>query len=103
MKRDWSKLLGELPPGLTFSQVAKRLKAPYGSTRIAIHCYRYPASDGRAHGQRLRRILDPEKVDWSKSDIEIARELLISKQRVNLVRHQFRNGKNKSPLTKKGK
>lgn len=105
MKRHWPKLIAKLPPGLSFGQAARKLRAPYTVVRYAIHRYGYPAVDGRSFGQRVRRILDPDKTDWRKSDLQIARELLISKQRVNRVRHEFHNGQHKRPLTKtkKGK
>lgn len=103
--RNWPALIKQLPPGLTYYQAARRLKVPYTVIRYAIHRYRYRAVDGRSFGQRVRRILDPDKTDWRKSDLQIARELLISKQRVNRVRHEFHNGQHKRPLTKtkKGK
>ena len=86
MKKDWPSLFKRIPPGLTFAQVAKRLRTPYANTLRQIHLHGYPAVDGRTHSQDFRRVLDPDKVDWRKSDLTIARELLISRQRVHKVR-----------------
>jgi hypothetical protein len=83
---NWKALISRLPKGLTFTEVAKRLGTEYQSTRHAIIRYRYPAVDGRSYGQRRLRRLVPERIDWSLSNIEIARRLLVSRERVRVVR-----------------
>ena len=82
----WKSLIDSLPDGLTFSEAAKRLGLPYQATRQAIIRYRYPAVDGRRYGQRRVRRMVPESIDWRKSNIQIARELLVSRERVRIVR-----------------
>jgi hypothetical protein len=104
--RTWPALIRSLPPGLTFKQVAKRLKAPYSVARYGIHRYGYPARDGRSECQLRKRKVVPEKIDWTMSNVEIARKLLVSRERIRVVRRNlgaifvegserknFRNGK----------
>lgn len=86
---NWKDLIDCLPPGLTFSEAAKRLGKDYQAVRYAIIRHGYPAADGRRFSQNASRALDPAKVDWSLSNIEIARRLGISKQRVSKVRKQL--------------
>ena len=88
MKRDFSKLLVRLPSGLTFTQVSRRLRVNYLQAFRAAHKFGYAATDGRHLAQRHRRLFDPEKVDWKKSNIQIARELLVSRERVRQVRNK---------------
>lgn len=88
MKRDLSKLLARLPSGLTFTQVSRRLRVNYLQAFRAAHKYGYQATDARHLAQRHRRKLNPELVDWRKPNIQIARELLVSRQLVSMVRHR---------------
>ena len=89
MKRDWPKLLSSLPHGLTIGEAAKRLNTPYLSTRAAIRMFGYPVIDGRKYGQRSNRKLKLDKVDWTKSNVAIARKFKVSRELVRLRRKQL--------------
>lgn len=84
--RSWPALIKSLPKGLTFTQVAKRLRAPYSVARYGIHRYNYKAMDGRHECQLAGRKVVPENIDWSLSNVEIARKLLVSRERIRVVR-----------------
>jgi hypothetical protein len=86
--RNWPALIERLPEGLTTHQIARRFRVPYLTAWRAARRFGYPAVDGRRMGQRHRRKLKPELVDWRKSNVEIARELLVSRQLVSFVRHR---------------
>ena len=88
---NWKKLIRSLPKGLTFTEAAARLGQDYNATRLAIHKYGYAAVDGRRYSQMPRRKIRVEDIDWSKSNIQIARELLASRERVRQLRKS--NGK----------
>jgi hypothetical protein len=92
-KSNWKALIKSLPPGLTFSQAAKRLRRDYQCTRQAIFNYGYRAVDGRHFTNMKTRKVNPDKIDWRKSNIQIARELLVSRERIRFVRK--RDGKPK--------
>lgn len=85
-KFNWKDLIKSLPLGLTFSQAAKRLRRDYQCTRQALFKYRYRALDGRHTAQLKTRKVNPDKIDWRKSNIQIARELLVSRERIRFVR-----------------
>jgi hypothetical protein len=87
MKRDWPTLFDQIPRSLTIKQLAARFDVSYLTALRAAHKYGYPAVDGRHAAQRHRRKLNPEMVNWNKSNIAIARELLVSRQLVSWVRH----------------
>lgn len=89
MKPSLETLIEALPPGLTFQEAALRLGVDYQACRRAIQKYGYRASDGRRYCQNSTRKLVPEKIDWRKSNIQIARELLISRERVRVVRSKI--------------
>lgn len=108
--RSWPEIIKRLPKGLTFKQVAQRLRAPYSVCRYAIHRYGYKALDGRHYCQLAVRKVVPEKIDWSMTNVEIARKLLVSRERIRIVRRglglaflragerkNLRNGKVKQP------
>ena len=110
--RSWPQLIRSLPKGLTFKEVSERLGAPYSVCRYAIHAYNYKARDGRSDCQLAKRKVVPEQIDWRLSNAEIARRLLVSRQRIHVVRRglgilfvsgskmgrkNLRNGKVKQP------
>jgi hypothetical protein len=96
---NWKRELKKLPRGLTFTEVATRLGSSHSTAFYAIKRCGYRASDGRIFAQRSRRRLDPDKVDWKLSNIQIARSLGISKQRVSLVRKKL----GKRPVESRGR
>ena len=87
-RKNWPALFSKLSPGLTFGELARRFHVPYLTALRAAHKFGYAAKDGRHLAQRHRRKLNPELVDWRKSNIQIARELLVSRQLVSVVRHR---------------
>jgi hypothetical protein len=102
MKRlDLAALLKRLHPGMTISEVAKHLGSPYQITRRLVLRHGYHRLDGRRFAQQFRRLLDPNSADWKKSNLQLARQFLVSKQRVSIVRKQFINSK--IPINQKPK
>lgn len=84
---NWRKLIQSLPKGLTFREAATRLGQDYNQTRLAIHRYRYRAVDGRAFSQVARRkIKAGASINWLLPNIEIARKLGVSRERVRQLR-----------------
>jgi hypothetical protein len=83
---NWRTLIRSLPKGLTFREAASRLGQNYNSTRLAIHRYKYRAVDGRRFSQIVKRKIKVEAIDWRRSNIEIARELRCSRERVRQLR-----------------
>ena len=92
MKRNWPELFSRLTPGLSIKEAARQLHANYRVVYYHAHRNRYPFTDGRHAGQNHRRLFDPDKVDWTKTDDQIARDILrrddlrISRQRINFLR-----------------
>ena len=114
MKRNRPALFSKLPSGLTYTKLARRFRVPYLTALRAAHKFGYAAADGRHSGQMHRRLFDPETVDWNKSNIQIARELLVSRERVRQVRNKiemsastrrrnFHNGKRNNNINQKHK
>ena len=80
---NWPDLIATLPPGLSFKAAADRLGRHPRTVHNALTRYGYTATDGRHAGQLHRRKLDPDKVDWSRPLVDIARECGVSKQCVH--------------------
>lgn len=78
-----------LPRGLTFAEAARRLGLDYRKALYVIHKHGYPAVDGRHFGQRSHRRLDPSRVDWKQSNIQIARRFRVSRERVRFLRERL--------------
>lgn len=86
---DWKRMLRALPKGLTFTEAAQRLGTDYQQTRLAIQRHNYSATDGRRYSQNRIRRLAPEQVDWKMSNIDIAREFGVSRERVRVLRDRL--------------
>ena len=79
-RMNWPEIIATLPPGLSSIEVSRRLNRHPRTVHDALTRYGYAATDGRHAGQLHRRKLDPDKVDWSRPLVEIAREWGVSKQ-----------------------
>jgi len=93
MKRDWIKAIQKLPPGLSYLQASKRLRAPYSSLRLAMIKCGYSGVDGRVRGQLKNRKLQVEKVDWSQTNADIGRKYGVSRERVRFMRRRLGKAK----------
>lgn len=80
----------QLPPGLTGTEVARRLAVPYHQALVAIQKHRYRMTDGRKFSQNAKRKLDPEKADWSKPNYILAEEFGVSRERVRVLRKRLK-------------
>jgi hypothetical protein len=78
-----------LPENLTFNEAAKRIGLNYQSARRHLIAFGYPHSDGRKYSQSGKRRFDPDLADWSQSNIEIASQFGVTRERVRLVRKQL--------------
>jgi hypothetical protein len=79
----WFDRLSSLEPGLRLSEVAARLGEPYATVQRWASFFGYPIRDGR--GDRLARV-DWSRVNWRKSNVAIAGELGVTRERVRQVR-----------------
>lgn len=86
---DWPKIFRALPRGLTFSEVANRIGKPYQQTRNAIIKFGYRVTDGRKFSQNPKRKLRVEEADWTKSNMELANQFKVSRERVRFLRAQL--------------
>lgn len=83
-------LIESLPIGLTLGEAARRLGQTYQATRHHILKFGYPAVDSRKFAQSAKRKLDPAKIDWSQSNVTIAAQCGVSRERVRSVRQQLK-------------
>lgn len=65
--------------------------AKYDIGRYWLIRHKYKAADGRAYAwtpelKARRRKIDPEKIDWSKANVQIAREVGVSRERIRQLR-----------------
>lgn len=95
-----SNRIKSLPKGLSVQQAARRLRRSYHTTRYWLVKRGYHRVDGRAAGWSRSRWLmsatvDPDKVDWTMRDAQIARKFGVSRQRIGQLRriHKRKNGK----------
>lgn len=84
-----AKLSSRIPPGLTYIEASRRLGLPYQTARLALKRERYRAVDGRQYSQRGERKIRTEDVDWKQSNIEIARQCGVSRERVRFLREKL--------------
>lgn len=87
--KEWNRLLRSLPRGLSYLEAADRLGLHYQQVRNAIKRLGYRAIDGRRFSQNHRRKIRAEDVDWSMSNIAIARLFGVSKERVRAIRDRL--------------
>ena len=94
MRDEKFELLAKMPPGLSRPEVAKRLSTSQQAANRWIRAYGYKAIDGRASAWSKERRLSVSKVDWTRADwtktnIELGRELGISREWVRVKRRAF--------------
>ena len=82
----WAKIIATLPPGLSAKEVSLKLGCSHNAAAMALRRLGYCAADGRCAGQRARRKLDPEQVDWTQGNAAIARQWDVSRQCVHQAR-----------------
>ena len=90
----WRELIYSLPQGLSQQAAATHLKVKPCTARLWMKRYGYHSQDGRKTSwtpQRriLSQTLRPDKVDWSESNINIARMYNVSRERVRQVRNRL--------------
>lgn len=104
-EKNWRRRIGKMPRGLTYHELASRWGLSYQAARRMALRHRYPASDGRKFAQVRARKIDPSEIDWSLSNVAIARQLLVSRERVRLVRKEvgapFVESRGRRPLSRK--
>jgi hypothetical protein len=82
IRRQWYDKISRLPGGLVLQKAARMLHEPYGAVR------RWGVLFGYEFPDRRRTVSREQwgKVDWSKRDAQIARELGVTRECVRLVR-----------------
>jgi hypothetical protein len=82
IREEWHAKISRLPAGLDLQKAAKMLHEPYGAVRRwgVLFGYRFP--------DRRRTVSREQwsKVDWTRRDAQIARELGVTRECVRLVR-----------------
>lgn len=100
-KFEWVRRFAAIPNGLTQAEVVKALGLPEPSVRHWIKKLGYPCKDGRDswsdERKSQRRKFDWSTIDWSKENVEIARQYGVSRQRIHQIRNQINQSK---PQTK---
>jgi hypothetical protein len=82
IRKEWFAKISRLPAGLELQKAAKMLREPYGAVRRWGVLFGYQFPDRRRTVSREQW----SKVDWSKRDAQIARELGVTRECVRLVR-----------------
>ncbi|HEY2585200.1 MAG TPA: hypothetical protein VGI81_05500 [Tepidisphaeraceae bacterium] len=82
-QRRWAEMLDSVEPGLKLAELVGRLKQPYATVQRWAAFFGYPIRDGRR--ERPARV-DWRRIDWRKTNVQIARELGVSRERVRQVR-----------------
>lgn len=94
-QKDWKKLISTLPKGLTARDAARTLGKKYSTVLMWLNKLGYKYRDGRADAWPLQRRLsktkiNPKKINWSLPNIEIARNLGVSRERIRQLRNSLR-------------
>jgi hypothetical protein len=82
IREQWYEKISRLPAGLDLQKAARTLREPYGAVRRWGVLFGYEFPDRRRTVSREQW----SKVDWSKRDALIARELGVTRECVRLVR-----------------
>jgi len=98
IEQRWHDIIQRLPPGLSLSQAARRLRRKYSATRHWLLRLDYPFTDGRQASwtparHRRTRSFNWEQADWSKPNVLLARQHGVSRERIRQVRERLRVAK----------
>lgn len=90
-KLDWQKLIESLPTGMTQVGASRHLKLPQGAVRHWIKKLNYRFKDGRCRRwteaqKQARRRCQPSRIDWSKPNVVISREVGVSREAIRQLR-----------------
>jgi hypothetical protein len=85
----WKSFFDTLNPGLTLTEIARRLGKPHSTIRSAALRARYAFTDGRRYGQQPNRRFVPEDADWSRSNVELSRKYGVSRERIRFLRTEL--------------
>ncbi len=80
----WFERFSKLKPGMNLREIAAELGEAYPSVYRWADLFKYDFPDLRREGRVTQE--DWKRIDWSKRDAEIARELCLSRERVRQVR-----------------
>jgi hypothetical protein len=83
MRQQWHQRFAALPPGLSLRDVASRLDQPYASVAFWAKLMKYPFAPQR---RGRKSDIDWDRVDWSRRNCDIARDLGVSGERVRQIR-----------------
>lgn len=88
---EWKEILKQLPPNLSQAEAARFLGLKHTTVRRWLLLAGYKFKDGRASSWTVSRRRSQmkfiwERADWSKSNIEIAKQFNVSRERVRQVR-----------------
>ena len=87
--RDWKILVKALPKGLTVSEAKDIVGADFSTVRLALIRHGYKAKDGRVGNDKSsQRVIDPKKVNWKLSNVELGRRYGVSRERFRQLRER---------------
>lgn len=98
IQRLWRDRLAATEPGLSISELASRFGASYPTVQRWAAFFAYAIHDGRGRSSTA----DWENVDWGQTNIDIARRLDVSRERVRQVRVKLRAAKSPLPPLSSG-
>jgi len=95
---EWQSLFDSLPPHLTLKEVARRFKQTYRLTATWARKCGYEAKSGHkllwtAQRRRQFQRVPWQNIDWRLSNVQIARELGVSREIVRRRRGERNNHK----------
>jgi hypothetical protein len=99
MKRNcWKELIESLPTGLTQPQAANRLRRAVGAVRYWIKQLGYKHADGRCIAwtearKQARRKVSHSLIDWKQTNVAIAKQHGLSRERVRQIRSALKLAK----------
>lgn len=86
MKFNWKARIARLPRRLSYAQAAKRIGKPYQTVRKQLIAHRYQTINGHRTAKWRTRKINVSAIDWRRSNVEIARDLLCSRERIRKIR-----------------
>lgn len=89
IERTWKRLFAALPKGLTTNEIKRRLGKPLRTVQYWVARLGYKAADPKGWIMRRQRHAKHrrwKRVDWSKTNIAIAKQLGISREAVRQMR-----------------
>jgi hypothetical protein len=93
-RKHWVKLVRSIPPGMSQLDAARYLNRKGSTVRYWLLKLKYRDSDGRRHWPERRkekfRTINPHAVDWKQTNVAIAKQHGVSRERVRQLRRDLK-------------